>query len=180
MSKDLIAGQEPTEIKWEDISLELRMNLIDIVQKLGLVKESACTWTQVDEDSELWETECGESFYLESNSPNEGGLKFCCYCGKSLAEEPWTEDKRPPARPFSLIRKVESNTWHCSLFVSPKKFESDIRESFLESKKIRASRVHCDLCGAALVTGFKQIKKEVLIDFAYWHGEERREVDGHY
>jgi len=48
-----------------------------------------CKWIQVDEDSEDWESSCGESFWLEDHNPFEGGMKYCCYCGKKLVHVSW-------------------------------------------------------------------------------------------
>lgn len=41
-----------------------------------------CTWTE--DDLGVSQTTCGNSFALDSGSPGENGMKFCCYCGKEL------------------------------------------------------------------------------------------------
>jgi hypothetical protein len=43
-----------------------------------------CEWSQVDTSSDMWETECGESFVFIADGPEENDMKFCCYCGESL------------------------------------------------------------------------------------------------
>jgi len=43
-----------------------------------------CKWTLTDDDQNLWETECDGLFILESDSPKENKMEFCCYCGKKL------------------------------------------------------------------------------------------------
>ena len=50
---------------------------------------SECTWTyghEHDYDQATWATGCGEAFCIENDGPKENGMKFCCYCGKVLAE----------------------------------------------------------------------------------------------
>lgn len=45
-----------------------------------------CTWTQVEEDHNAWETECKNIFIIEDGTPGENGMNFCCFCGKQLKE----------------------------------------------------------------------------------------------
>lgn len=53
-----------------------------------------CTWTQYDQDGEVWEPSCpGDSFALNEGSPLSNGMKFCCYCGHPLVQEPWRPDE---------------------------------------------------------------------------------------
>jgi hypothetical protein len=50
-------------------------------------------WTQTDdEESNNWESACGDIFYFEDGSPEENGMKFCPYCGKPLAWKPHEPD----------------------------------------------------------------------------------------
>ena len=44
-----------------------------------------CTWEE-DQDGN-WQTDCGNSFCLDSGTPLENGMKFCAYCGKTLLED---------------------------------------------------------------------------------------------
>lgn len=48
-----------------------------------------CWWTQ-ESDPEvfpnLWRTGCGNSFYLDAEKPSDNHMKYCCYCGKEIAE----------------------------------------------------------------------------------------------
>ena len=48
-----------------------------------------CVWQQ-DADPEvfpnLWRTECGYPFWLDSDKPSDNHMKYCCYCGKEIAE----------------------------------------------------------------------------------------------
>jgi hypothetical protein len=47
----------------------------------------ACTWSQEDEDSDSWNTSCGHIFRLDEGSPEDNGMKFCCYCGGTVTSE---------------------------------------------------------------------------------------------
>ena len=46
-----------------------------------------CLWTLTDSSENLWETSCGNVFFLIEDTPKENGMQYCCYCGKALAEE---------------------------------------------------------------------------------------------
>ena len=48
-----------------------------------------CTWAEDWEGN--WETSCGEAFIFYDGAPSENGMKFCCYCGKELAEVRYVE-----------------------------------------------------------------------------------------
>jgi len=48
--------------------------------------ELACTWTQDDYECGTYTADCGFVFALNDGSPSENGLKYCCNCGKPLAE----------------------------------------------------------------------------------------------
>jgi hypothetical protein len=49
----------------------------------------ACVWR---EESHAWETSCGGAFTLEDGTPAKNDMRFCCFCGKPLKEEPYGED----------------------------------------------------------------------------------------
>lgn len=44
----------------------------------------SCLW-QEDIDG-LWETDCGQLFYIEDGAPSENKMHYCCYCGAPLEE----------------------------------------------------------------------------------------------
>ena len=46
-----------------------------------------CTWFLEDSDDDHWVTECHNDFILLEGTPEDNGLKFCCYCGKQLKQE---------------------------------------------------------------------------------------------
>ena len=46
-----------------------------------------CMWVMVeDPDIDLWCTSCGEEFHLDADKPSDNHMKYCCYCGKEIAE----------------------------------------------------------------------------------------------
>lgn len=49
-----------------------------------------CLWAQ-DMDDDSWDTECGNKFVFESDTPIENDFHFCPYCGKHLSEKEKTE-----------------------------------------------------------------------------------------
>lgn len=52
---------------------------------LGLKALGICVWWN-DEESDTWETGCGNAFVLNEGPPAENKMKFCCFCGKKLEE----------------------------------------------------------------------------------------------
>ena len=50
---------------------------------------SACAWTE--DDNGCWETDCGGAFGIDEGTPSENGMRFCCYCGRPLEGQAWTE-----------------------------------------------------------------------------------------
>ena len=44
-----------------------------------------CTWEH-DKYAECWDTDCGENFVIESGTPTENRMEFCCFCGCPLQE----------------------------------------------------------------------------------------------
>jgi hypothetical protein len=49
-----------------------------------------CFWEADEPDSDMFRTTCGEYFVLNECGPKENGMKFCCFCGKPIKEEPAT------------------------------------------------------------------------------------------
>ena len=47
-----------------------------------------CKWFKEDPDSEDEEytTGCNKNFILIDGTPSDNGMKYCCYCGKSIKE----------------------------------------------------------------------------------------------
>ncbi len=54
-----------------------------------------CLWT-FDEDTDSWDTSCGEKWCFFDGSPEENGVIFCHHCGMQVAlkvEIPELEDE---------------------------------------------------------------------------------------
>jgi len=49
-------------------------------------KVLVCEWSgrSLWEESAVWETQCGNTFYFGDGAPCEDGIDFCCYCGKKI------------------------------------------------------------------------------------------------
>ena len=41
-----------------------------------------CIWYEDEEGN--WDTGCDQSFVFFDGGPSENGMRFCCYCGKSI------------------------------------------------------------------------------------------------
>ena len=53
--------------------------------------QETCGWYEDDEGD--WQTDCGELFILTGGPPSEHQMKFCCYCGRPLAEHLYVEEE---------------------------------------------------------------------------------------
>jgi len=61
-----------------------------LVELYSVREGEKCVWTRCDDwdYSELWSTSCGQEFNLKDGyTPTSNGMKYCCFCGKSLEEE---------------------------------------------------------------------------------------------
>jgi hypothetical protein len=67
---------------------------------IALVREveraqGCCIWAE-DEDGN-WDAHCGQKFtFSHLNGPLTDGFRWCPYCGKTLAEKPYTEPEVQP------------------------------------------------------------------------------------
>ena len=62
--------------------------------KAALAEPETCTWQQDgDSDSGVYGTSCRRYFNLEDGTPEDNKMKWCCYCGKNLAQALITEDE---------------------------------------------------------------------------------------
>jgi hypothetical protein len=43
-----------------------------------------CYW--IEDDDDVWDTECGNRFEIIDGTPHENYMHWCPYCGKSLQE----------------------------------------------------------------------------------------------
>ncbi|WP_252178360.1 hypothetical protein [Endozoicomonas sp. 4G] len=55
-----------------------------VIRGLLADREATCTWT--DDPEGIWHTDCGEAFEVHAGSPGQNGLRYCCFCGRKLAE----------------------------------------------------------------------------------------------
>ena len=78
-----------------------RAAMADILDALERIcpedgKPTTCTWTQQDhEGGDSWETDCGNAFWLDGGPPSENSMRFCCYCGRPLAEKRFEPEPEP-------------------------------------------------------------------------------------
>ena len=49
--------------------------------------QDACNWSLTDDDSEVWESSCGEEWTFIDGGPAENSVRFCHGCGKPVAIE---------------------------------------------------------------------------------------------
>lgn len=67
----------------------------DLLPEDTVAHPTVCGW-QEDEDG-VQSTDCGHLWILESGSPPENDMKFCPFCGKTLAwcsyQEPEDDDE---------------------------------------------------------------------------------------
>ncbi len=46
---------------------------------------ATCAWSMdTNDENEIWETECGQSWQLTTGGPSENAMLYCCYCGKAM------------------------------------------------------------------------------------------------
>lgn len=53
--------------------------------------QEPCRWTQEDEGSDTFWTDCNKGFTFTDGAPEDNGFPYCCYCGKPLTQVLWTE-----------------------------------------------------------------------------------------
>ena len=53
------------------------------------MSETLCVWSEDDEGN--WFTNCDNAFTFIDGSPYGNEMKFCCYCGKGLAQDKYHE-----------------------------------------------------------------------------------------
>tara|TARA_R110000868_G_scaffold199913_3_gene447048 strand:+ start:475 stop:651 length:177 start_codon:yes stop_codon:yes gene_type:complete len=49
-----------------------------------------CIWAEAGDG--VWHPECGGAFILNDGTPEENGMKFCCYCGSPLVQQLKTDE----------------------------------------------------------------------------------------
>jgi len=51
------------------------------------INDNICIWEQTEGNHYAWLTSCNNLFNLEDSTPEENGMKFCCFCGKPIREK---------------------------------------------------------------------------------------------
>lgn len=57
-----------------------------------MTDNAVCRWSE-DGDGGPYTTSCGGYFQVTEGTPTDNEMKFCCYCGKPLAEARYVEDE---------------------------------------------------------------------------------------
>jgi hypothetical protein len=57
-----------------------------------LAQPDKCEWAQEDESSDAWDTGCGSTFLINDGTPSENGMRYCCFCGKTLIGVPFEQE----------------------------------------------------------------------------------------
>lgn len=102
MSKTVEVSKEVAEEVWrlQGIINGYELEIINLHQRLQTAATAgSCEWGQYcydDVDCSLWHTACHEAFCFTDEGPIANGMKFCCYCGKSVTEHPYVDDENPP------------------------------------------------------------------------------------
>lgn len=52
----------------------------------------ACGWTEESEGI-AWATGCGHLFDVNDGTPKQNGMNYCCFCGRSLIQTPYTDEQ---------------------------------------------------------------------------------------
>ena len=67
--------------------------ILDVQEKVGTAlspptEPKECQWliSELREEGDIWQTDCGHEFVLNEGTPSYNGAKFCPYCGKKLVE----------------------------------------------------------------------------------------------
>jgi hypothetical protein len=67
--------------------------------------QTDCLWSE-DFDGNWW-TACEEGFVFTDGGPTEHGMKFCCYCGKSLEAKPYQDDEQDATKERATENGIE-------------------------------------------------------------------------
>lgn len=60
--------------------------------RAALAQPDKCGWVQEDESSDAWNTGCGRTFLINDGTPSENGMRYCCFCGKTLIGVPFEQE----------------------------------------------------------------------------------------
>ncbi|NIQ76678.1 MAG: hypothetical protein GTN93_00960, partial [Anaerolineae bacterium] len=60
-----------------------------IAELKRLAGDGECRWSQNYDG--YYDTACGQAFVMESGTPTDNGMHYCCYCGQRLVEVPYSD-----------------------------------------------------------------------------------------
>jgi len=84
----MIANRNGEQTNWEAFKNAVYKELVVEHNAKTSTDNNKCMWVMVeDPDIDLWCTSCGEEFHLEADTPSDNHMKYCCYCGKEIAED---------------------------------------------------------------------------------------------
>lgn len=83
----MIANRNGEQTNWEAFKNAVYKELVEEHEIKTSTDNNKCMWVMVeDPDIDLWCTSCGEEFHIEADTPSDNHMKYCCYCGKEIAE----------------------------------------------------------------------------------------------
>lgn len=56
-------------------------------------KPLQCGWTY-DTDGYCWDTDCKNTFVIDDGTPEDNGMRFCCFCGGEIKQEEDTDESQ--------------------------------------------------------------------------------------
>jgi len=65
----------------QELEENIQRDRAEVVSKA--IRPQFCVWQQ-DKDDGSWDTDCGNKFCIESGTPGDNRMLFCCYCGAAL------------------------------------------------------------------------------------------------
>ena len=80
-----LSQQENIDLMRESAGMAQRI-VVAIANQSGESKPAHCQWTLDGDDSDTWDTKCGNFFTLNEGTPSENNMSHCCFCGLPLEE----------------------------------------------------------------------------------------------
>ena len=70
-----------------DVRKDLLEDIADDIILATNNNKPVCEWKQPKfEEYNIYETDCGNTFNLEIDTPKDNNMDYCCYCGKELKQ----------------------------------------------------------------------------------------------
>lgn len=66
-------------------------SITGLITECDKYSKEYCIWSNSEDSDEndcdtQWETSCGNDFILNDGTPENNGMKYCCYCGKPIEQ----------------------------------------------------------------------------------------------